>query len=78
MYSNANTKQMAECTFDMCSGADWHFHTVQVALANDRMGTLGEHGGAITLQNVIATSEAAAKLVGILSMRRGHCGTPQC
>ena len=47
-----------------------------MALATNRMGTLGKDRGTITLQNVIATWELAATEAEGFSIRRGSCGTP--
>ena len=64
MSSSANTEKVAEGNFSACSGPDWCPHTVQVALATDRMGTPRKDGGAIMSRNVIATREVAATVGG--------------
>ena len=47
-----------------------------MALATDRVGTLGRDGAEITLQNVIVAREAVAKAAEGLSMQHGSSGTP--
>ena len=59
-------------------GDQWCPYAVQVALATNRVGTLGRDEAKITLQNVIATWEAVGKVVEGLSMRHGNSGTPPC
>lgn len=47
-----------------------------MALATDRVGTLGKDRCAITSQNVITTQEVAAIVTEGLSIRCGSRGTP--
>ena len=75
MALSVGSKRTIACPFDECSGDQWCPHAVQVALATDRVGTLGRDGAQIASQNVIDSREAAAKAVEGLLMWRGSSGT---
>ena len=60
----------------MCLGDQRCPHAVQVALATDRVGTLGRDGAEIASQNVINAREVAAKAAEGLSMWSSGSGTP--
>ena len=71
MSSNANNEKVVEDTFGACWGDDWCPRVVQVAMATNRMGTLGKERGEMTLRKVVAARDMAEKAMEGLSINRG-------